>query len=565
MREGKVNVSFLVNGHRCDPTVRGDLPLLHYLHEELDKTGTKFGCGVGECRACTVNIRYSSDGPLYAAQACITPLRHLDGCEILTVESLAEGGQLQDLQQAFLEHFSFQCGYCTSGFLMASQACLDLLEREPPTEADLMKRIGASIGQHLCRCTSYERYHQAVAQVARQRGLVKVPKPDVREDDRETGGAPAANGGWVFESPRMELIRLLRIACEIEHSLMVQYLYAAFSIRVPRYSTLAGWGNHQYAGRPMHLLGVAIEEMGHLHIVNRMLVALDAAPNLEREQFPFEVDLYPFPLTLEPLSLSSLAKYVYVEGPNDLFSAPDGKYDPAFIAELGHVLGQNHSNNRIAPLYERILKQLDRCEEREPAMIDYDKWRQQLIEVSEEGETEHFELFKDIFMGTHPAFDSGNPWDLPNEDPNYPSLQTPINPSAFRGRGNQIRNERMRNVAWLGNLHYWLVCVLLDLSYTGHDRLLLCARRHMAGPLRALGGYLATQGAGLPFDPLNGGYRLGQSRGSNREVAGMLLDEIDRVETEVQADLPQDYVLRLSESTRDGLRLDAAELDGNRN
>ena len=106
-----------------------------------------------------------------------------------------------------------------------------------------------------------------------------------------------------FDDPYLELLRLLNEAAEIEHALMLQYLYAAFSLK-PRYALLQGspveWKDH--------LLGVAIQEMTHLHQVNRLLVELGGAPKLVRQDFPYEPEIYPFTLTLEPLSRSSLAK-----------------------------------------------------------------------------------------------------------------------------------------------------------------------------------------------------------------------------------------------------------------
>src|SRR2546421_5262863 len=109
-----------------------------------------------------------------------------------------------------------------------------------------------------------------------------------------------------FESPQLELIRLLREACTVEHALMLQYLYAAFSIK-PAYSGLVGSG----APGTHDLIGVAVQEMQHLGAVNGLLVSLGAAPNLVSVEFPLAPDIYPFELNLEPLTRDSLAKYVY--------------------------------------------------------------------------------------------------------------------------------------------------------------------------------------------------------------------------------------------------------------
>ena len=115
-----------------------------------------------------------------------------------------------------------------------------------------------------------------------------------------------------FDDPYLELVRLLREASEIEHALMVQYLYAANSLK-PAYEMVRGL---EFASSG-DLLGVAVGEMLHLATVNKMLVAVGAAPNLVRQDFPYETDIYPFELNLEPLTRTTLARYVYTEAPAD--------------------------------------------------------------------------------------------------------------------------------------------------------------------------------------------------------------------------------------------------------
>lgn len=180
------------------------------------------------------------------------------------------------------------------------------------------------LGAHVCRCTGYSRYREAICAVAsghrvesmsaaRPRlGESALPAPPARTLTPRLSQEESDGLGYtpMFDDPTLELVCLLRDGAEIEHSLLVQYLYAAFSIKVPRYTHLAGWPSHRYGGRPLHLMGVAIEEMTHLDVVNGLLVALGSAPCLERQQFPYEKDIYPFDFVLEPLSRQSLAKYV---------------------------------------------------------------------------------------------------------------------------------------------------------------------------------------------------------------------------------------------------------------
>ena len=156
-------IELTVNGvlYRRDVLEEG-LSLLDFLHEELGYTGTKFGCGIGVCRACTVLVKRTPGAVSNPVIACSTPVSSINGQHITTVEGLASGGEPDTLQRAFLDHFAFQCGYCTPGFLMASQGLLERLQAAPVPEAELDGLINDALGAHLCRCTGYIRYYQAV-------------------------------------------------------------------------------------------------------------------------------------------------------------------------------------------------------------------------------------------------------------------------------------------------------------------------------------------------------------------------------------------------------------------
>src|SRR5690606_15002744 len=125
-----------------------------------------------------------------------------------------------------------------------------------------------------------------------------------------------------FTDPYLELIRLLREAAEIEHDLMVQYLYGAFSLK-PAYAELVG---HPQPGSSS-FLGVTVEEMRHLGAVNRLLVELNAAPVLSRQDFPYDSDIYPFPFELVPLGPVSLAKFTYCEAAPEALTEVDAAGD----------------------------------------------------------------------------------------------------------------------------------------------------------------------------------------------------------------------------------------------
>lgn len=144
---------FTLNGQRA--TFEGDpgMPLLWYLRDTARLTGTKFGCGIGNCGACTVHV----DGS--ARRACVTPMSAITGHEVITIEGLAgTGDMLHPVQQAWIEEDVAQCGYCQAGQIMA---VVDLLRHKPdPTEADIN---GIT---NLCRCGTYPRIRNAIRRAA---------------------------------------------------------------------------------------------------------------------------------------------------------------------------------------------------------------------------------------------------------------------------------------------------------------------------------------------------------------------------------------------------------------
>jgi aerobic-type carbon monoxide dehydrogenase small subunit (CoxS/CutS family) len=166
IQEGAITVELTVNGQPIGPRdVPADLPLLDFLHDELELTGTKFCCGIGVCRACTVGIRRRPGAPREPVLSCSTPAAAVNGSEVTTVEGLGSPGRLNALQQAFLDHFAFQCGYCTPGFLLAADILLERLRNEPVAPDQVDAAIAEACGAHICRCTGYVRYYQAIRAV----------------------------------------------------------------------------------------------------------------------------------------------------------------------------------------------------------------------------------------------------------------------------------------------------------------------------------------------------------------------------------------------------------------
>ena len=138
-----------VNGKTYDVDVAPDTPLLWAIRENVGLTGTKFGCGIAQCGACTVHI----DG--VAMRSCSLPLAAVDGKKITTIEGLAQNGVLHKVQKAWLEHDVPQCGYCQSGMMMAVAALLR--EKPKPTDADINNTI-----TNICRCGTFQQVRAAI-------------------------------------------------------------------------------------------------------------------------------------------------------------------------------------------------------------------------------------------------------------------------------------------------------------------------------------------------------------------------------------------------------------------
>ena len=150
----KIHVTTSVNGDETEFLCEPEETLLDILRETLHLTGSKEGCGSGDCGACSVMV----DGRLVCS--CLVLGAEMEGREVETIESLAEGDNLHTLQKKFLEHAALQCGICTPGFLVASKA---LLEKNPdPTETEIRYWLAGN----LCRCTGYDKIVRAVQDAA---------------------------------------------------------------------------------------------------------------------------------------------------------------------------------------------------------------------------------------------------------------------------------------------------------------------------------------------------------------------------------------------------------------
>ena len=142
-------VALTINGKAHEVNADPNTPLLWVLREQVGLTGTKYGCGIAQCGACTVHV----DG--VAMRSCSVPLSLAAGKQITTIEGLAQNGVLHKVQKAWVDHDVPQCGYCQSGIIMA---VVDLLKNKPkPTDADINREI-----TNICRCGSFQQVREAI-------------------------------------------------------------------------------------------------------------------------------------------------------------------------------------------------------------------------------------------------------------------------------------------------------------------------------------------------------------------------------------------------------------------
>jgi aerobic-type carbon monoxide dehydrogenase small subunit (CoxS/CutS family) len=147
-------IRFRLNGRRVSVTTDGERALLWVLRTDLGLTGAKFGCGRGQCGACTVVLNRE------AVRSCQLPVKNVSGKEVLTIEGLARGGALHPLQQAFMQHGAVQCGFCTPGMILRSYGLL--CKNSKPSRAEILEHMETN----LCRCGTHLRIVEAVQTAA---------------------------------------------------------------------------------------------------------------------------------------------------------------------------------------------------------------------------------------------------------------------------------------------------------------------------------------------------------------------------------------------------------------
>jgi hypothetical protein len=361
--------------------------------------------------------------------------------------------------------------------------------------------------------------------------------------DRSRDGGPSIVR--VFDDNYLELVRVLVEAAQIEHTLVLAYLHALFSVKA-RYASVRGdvsttsFLEHDPAGPrgtevvtgQYTLLDVALEEMQHLDLVNRFLRDLDASPVLVAHTFPFTSDIYPFPIEARALDRYAAATFLWLEADACALSLEPSCADlaepPEFIAEVRQVLAGKGLGAPVVPvddevpshlgsLYHAILVLTHQVAAAPPQglapYLPWDTHEQHVRWIAQEAELGHYRFFRDVFSGK--AF--GRDASVWNEgDPDYPSIPLAAG-TAYPGQPHTIADPSARRLAWLSDLLYWIVLVSLDARYRSADeRLAYHAVDVMTLGLWPIGTTLAEKyGVGVPFDPLGPGY------GAQRGHAGM--------------------------------------------
>lgn len=147
-------INFTLNGEKTAMEVPGNRRLLDFIREDLHLTGTKEGCSIGECGACTVILNNK------AIHSCLTVAGQLEGGELITIEGLEKNGELDALQKSFIKKGAIQCGFCTSGMIMSAKALL--LSNPNPTDEEIKKAISGN----LCRCSGYKEIKDSIKDAA---------------------------------------------------------------------------------------------------------------------------------------------------------------------------------------------------------------------------------------------------------------------------------------------------------------------------------------------------------------------------------------------------------------
>ncbi|HYG88363.1 MAG TPA: ferritin-like domain-containing protein [Azospirillum sp.] len=378
-----------------------------------------------------------------------------------------------------------------------------------------------------------------------------------------------------FDDPYLELTRLLWEAASLEHTLMAAYLFALFSIK-DRYAKVRGdlseysYLKHRLGGLPEEtphsdhsMLDVTLEEMLHLSYANQFLCELGAAPNFAWHPYPQAGEVYPFPITLSPLTRKVAGQYMWVEADACALSLDaDCKHTPEqirFIVEARRFLHIDDSSPlHVGSVYNLIIEYTDKVAANPPAFLPrefpWGEWTTRLETLKDQGEIAHFAFFKSLYTGEAFGADA-RIWDNPRSE-YYPALDLEVG-TAFTGFEETIRNPDARELAWLADLHYWILLTLLDKAYRSLDmKLRYKAIDSMTQALWPLGLHLAkVYKVGVPFDPLGPPYAIGRDGILSEQIIRRLVLEAKACAESLgrRGLLPPDFSLKVYEVLLSGL------------
>lgn len=395
-----------------------------------------------------------------------------------------------------------------------------------------------------------------------------------------------------FNDDYLQLVRLLQQGAGLEHSLMIAYLYALFSIK-DDYKKVKGelskrsYLEHAPTGRAgsrrilkdHDFLSICIEEMQHLSLVNRFLTELGSAPNFVPHVYPYSSDIYPIPIDLFPLDRYVAATYLWIEADDCALSLEpgcEGKGESKeFIHEVRGVLEEGAPSHggppidkaklsHVGSLYNTVAEYVEKVAANPPGFLPrpfpWAEWTTRTRWLIDQGEIAHYNFFRGLFTGEAFGGDGGI-WDKCNLA--YPSLDL-VRGTAYKGHPSTFQDEDARRVAWLSDLHYWILLGFLDLAYRDFSRKARYrAIDNMTQGLWALGLGLANRfEVGIPFDQYGTVMSYGRDPNLTICVLTRLLGEADREMKALREEdlLPPGYDPELIAMSLDGLKCSPPEV-----
>ena len=388
-----------------------------------------------------------------------------------------------------------------------------------------------------------------------------------------------------FSDDYLELVRLLTEGAGLEHSLMVAYLYAMFSLKESHHDIRGHMKSRSYLEHsPVEeegtavlrkkdtYLDVALEEMQHLSLVNWFLIALGASPNFMPHTFPFSSDLYPFDIELRSLDRYAVAAALWIEADDSklsLGSESSASSEPEeFVNEVRQVLKvksiesdevsiDEEQINHVGSLYRKIIELTRRVAKKPPDFLPRDfpwaEWEARMNWIVYQGEDTHYQFFRRLFTGE--AFGSSASIWAP-KNPDFPAQEFK-HQTAYAAKLTTIEDTNARRLAWLADLHYWIILCLLDLAYRSNTRKIAYkAIDNMTLGLWHLGKHLAKEyHLGVPFDQLGPHYTLGRNDTWSVNILRRLVQEALQKARELENDrlLPLRYKLQIFDVTLAGL------------